>query len=166
MRKYIQNLLTDMKLHNRLLISYLIACLIPLIVTTSVIFQYATNSLERASMEFASLFNSQIVTNIDNFIDECGRVTKSVLVDNDVLSDFSSQKEFSIDEQISQRDYLKKIMLRLNISLSFPMVWKGCTMKWLTGKKSCCRKILLHNRRESSIMILSLLNQQILIWNR
>jgi len=103
----------NMRLHNRLLLSYLIACIVPLLVVSTIIYNFATRSLEESAMEFASIFNSQIVTNIDEFIDEYDRVTKSALVDNDVLSNISREKEMSISEQIDQRLYLQKIMMRL-----------------------------------------------------
>ena len=91
-----------MKLQNRLLLSYLFASMIPLMVVSIIIYDFAARSLEEASMEFASIFTSQIVTNIDEFIEEYDKVTKSVLVDNDVISGINSDNEISINEQINQ----------------------------------------------------------------
>lgn len=87
--------------------------MIPLIAVSAIIYDFSSSSLEEASMEFASIFTSQIVTSIDDFIDESDRLTKSVLVDNDVISGINISDQNTIDEQINQQLYLRKIMMRL-----------------------------------------------------
>lgn len=113
MRNQIKKLTKNIKLRNRLLISYIIVCLFPLMTVSVVIYNYAVDSMEESAMEFASVFNSQIVTSIDHFIEECDRVTKSVLVDNDVLVGIQKQDELTIAEQVNQQLYINRIMLRV-----------------------------------------------------
>lgn len=113
MGKNIKNMIRNMKLQNRLLICFLCACMIPLLVVSTIIYDFSARSLEEASMEFASIFTSQIVTNIDDFIEEYDRITKSVLVDNDVISNINIDKEFTVNEQVNQQLYLRKIMMRV-----------------------------------------------------
>ncbi|MGN6711203.1 MAG: sensor histidine kinase [Anaerocolumna jejuensis] len=78
-----------------------------------IIYDFSSKSLEETSMEFASIYNSQIVTNIDNLMDEYDRITKSFLVDNDIISDITNEKDVSINERINNQVYLRKIIMRL-----------------------------------------------------
>lgn len=103
----------NMKIATKLLVSYLFACVLPLVVVSAVIYKVASDSLEDTSLEFASVFSSQIVTDMDDFIDEYDRLTKSVLVDNDILIHLSQDQELPISERVNQQLYMRKIMLRL-----------------------------------------------------
>lgn len=58
----------NMKLRSKLLCSYLLTCLVPLLITTTIIYHFAVKNLEEESMELAVLYSSQIVSNIDNTI--------------------------------------------------------------------------------------------------
>ena len=80
-----KNPLKNMKIASKLMVSYLFACVIPLLVTSMIIYRVSANNLEDASLEFASIFSSQIVSDMDEFIEEYDRITKSVLVDNDII---------------------------------------------------------------------------------
>ena len=75
----------DMKIGKKLILSYLFACLVPLLAMSLIIYKVSAKNLEEASLEFASVFSSEIVTNIDDFIGEYDKLTKSVLVDNDTI---------------------------------------------------------------------------------
>lgn len=102
-----------MKISQKLMLSYLLACIIPLLAASFIIYKVSAKNLEEASLEFASVFSSQIVTNIDDFIEEYDRVTKSVLVDNDVIYSLADGSEASITERVNQQLALRRIMMRL-----------------------------------------------------
>lgn len=103
----------DMKIGNKLMLSYLLTCIIPLLAVSAIIYKVSAENLEEASLEFASVFNSQIVTNIDDFIEEYDRVTKSVLVDNDLIYSLEDSLNKTVSEQVSQQLDMRKIMMRL-----------------------------------------------------
>ena len=103
----------DMKIGKKLMMSYLLACLVPLLAMSLVIYKVSADNLEEASLEFASVFSSQIVANIDDFIAEYDKVTKSVLVDNDVIYELGDNREPSILDQVSRQLDMRKIMTRL-----------------------------------------------------
>lgn len=108
MRKFFSN----MKIHNKMMISFLVVCLIPVIAISTLIYNFSARSLEEASMEFASIFNSQIVSNLNNFIEEYDRITKSMLVDEQVIASMDTE-DASLFEQIDQQVYMRKVMMRL-----------------------------------------------------
>ena len=71
---------SNMRIHNKLMISFLSVCLVPLILVSSLLYRFSARSLDASAMEFASVFNSQISSSLNQFIKEYDRVTKSALV--------------------------------------------------------------------------------------
>ena len=67
---------------KRMMLSYLVACLIPLLSVSAVIYRVSARSLEESSMEFASAFSSQVASGIDEFMDNYDQLTKLVLLDS------------------------------------------------------------------------------------
>lgn len=114
MKKMI-NFWKNTKLRNKLLLSYLAACLIPLLFTTVFIFRFSVKNMEEESMELARLYSSQIVTNIDRFIDEYGRITKAFLVDNDMLADISEMEAPSVYEEVENRLQVRRLLMRVSL---------------------------------------------------
>lgn len=109
----IKKFFKNMKIGKKLMLSYLLACMIPLLAVSFIIYRVSAENLEEASLEFASIFSSQIVTNIDDFIEKYDRMTKSVLVDNDIIYNRADGSSTYISEQISQQLSLRRIMMRL-----------------------------------------------------
>ena len=108
-----KNPLKNMKIASKLMVSYLFACVIPLLVTSMIIYRVSANNLEDASLEFASIFSSQIVSDMDEFIEEYDRITKSVLVDNDIIMHLSNDENATVIDKMNEQLYMRKIMMRL-----------------------------------------------------
>jgi len=104
----------NLKLQNKLTAGYLIACLVPLFIVSLTIYYLAARSLEETSYEFASIYNSQIVTTIDDFVQEIDNITKSVLVDDDILGKLTSGKSASMNELIDNQLTMQKLLMRIN----------------------------------------------------
>lgn len=111
----IRNFIRNMKLRNKLLISYLMACLIPLMLTTSVIYGFSVKNLEEEAMELAHLYSSQIVTNIDRFTEEYDRITKLIVVDNEILSEINKKQDATISEQADMQLQVRRLLMRIAI---------------------------------------------------
>ena len=111
--KKIIHFLKNTKLQNKMLFSYLAACLVPLLFTTVFIFRFSVKNMEEESMELALLYSSQIVTNIDRSIDEYGRITKAFLVDNDMLADISKAEDSSVYEEVENRMQVRRLLMRV-----------------------------------------------------
>lgn len=96
-----------------MIFSYLLACVVPLVVTCLIIYRVSVKNLQETSLEFASVFSSQIVMNIDDFIEEYDKVTKTVLVDNDIIYELDNGGSPTVLERINQQLDLRRIMMRL-----------------------------------------------------
>ena len=104
----------NMKLQNKLAITYLLICLIPLIISSFVIYNYSVKSLEETSSEFAAIYNSQIVTNIDNFIRDYDNITKSILVDNDLIIRDRQGENAGMIDRVNRQTAVQKVLMRLH----------------------------------------------------
>lgn len=102
-----------MKIRKKLIISYLLACVIPLVVSCLIINRVSAKNLQDTSLELASIFSSQIVTNIDDFIEEYDRLTKTILIDNDIIYELDNDSNPTVYERINQQLDLRRIMMRL-----------------------------------------------------
>ncbi len=105
--------LKNMRFQYKLLIGYLLACVIPLLFVSAIIFQKSAEGLEDSSEEFASLYTSQIKTNLNEFIQEYDTVTKSVLVDNDLINSIGEEGSMPIDELIIQNVSVQRMLMRV-----------------------------------------------------
>jgi two-component system sensor histidine kinase YesM len=83
------------------------------VVTCLIIYRVSAKNLQDTSLEFASVFSSQIVMNIDNFIEEYDRVTKTVLVDNDIIYKLDNNDSSTVLERVNQELDMRRIMMRL-----------------------------------------------------
>ncbi|WP_438446086.1 sensor histidine kinase [Gorillibacterium sp. sgz5001074] len=104
-----------MKLHRRFMASYILVCILPLLIVSLIIYYQSADSLEEASQEFASLYTSQIETSIHDFINEYDRVTKSVLIDNDILSRLGNEESLSMEELIANKNTINRILMRMAV---------------------------------------------------
>ena len=113
MNKQRYHIFRNMKLRSKLLCSYLLTCLVPLLITTTIIYHFAVKNLEEESMELAVLYSSQIVSNIDNTVAEYDRITRSVLVDNEALAQVSRIRDLSISDRINDQLQVRKFLMRI-----------------------------------------------------
>ena len=113
MNKPKYHIFRNMKLRSKLLCSYLLTCLVPLLITTTIIYHFAVKNLEEESMELAVLYSSQIVSNIDNTVAEYDRITRSVLVDNEALAQVSQIRDRSISDRINDQLQVRKFLMRI-----------------------------------------------------
>ncbi|GAA4834682.1 sensor histidine kinase [Paenibacillus vulneris] len=106
-------MIRNMRFQNKLLAGYLLACVIPLLGVSAIIFHQSAAGLEDSSQEFASLYTSQIRTTLNEFIKEYDKVTKSVLVDNDLIYKIGQERSLPMDELIIQKVAVQRLLMRV-----------------------------------------------------
>ncbi len=112
MQKFVVRI-RSMKLQNKLMLGYVLVCVIPLLFVSAFIFQQSARGLEDSSEEFASLYTSQIRTTLNEFLKEYEEVTKSVLVDNDIIYSLGEARNLPFDELIDQRLAVQRLLMRV-----------------------------------------------------
>lgn len=107
--------LRHMKLQNKFVASYLLVCMIPVLIVSAVIYRWAASSLEDSALEFASLYTSQIEASLNEFIEEYDKITKSVLIDDDIISRLSQEDRMSMDELIAHKLTVERTLMRVAV---------------------------------------------------
>ncbi|MBQ8954253.1 MAG: sensor histidine kinase [Clostridia bacterium] len=98
-------------LFHHLMRRFLLVCLIPLLTLGAFLYLMSARALEQSCMELATIFNSQVLTNLDELIEEYDRVTKSILVDFDVIARLNEDGDIGM--QMEQQLDMRRLMLRL-----------------------------------------------------
>lgn len=102
----------NMKIRWKLVISYFVVCVIPLLMISTVIYQVSARMLEETALEFASVFSSQIVFSLNDFMDEYDSLTKLALMDSEMIENLDNT-ETSISHLVNQQLYIRRCMMRL-----------------------------------------------------
>ncbi|UKS26940.1 histidine kinase [Paenibacillus sp. HWE-109] len=105
--------LKNMKLQSKFMAGYLIACAFPLLVVSSIIYSQSAAGLEDSSQEFAALYTSQIENSLNELMKEYDKVTKSVLIDNDLISKVGDGPNLSMNEYILQKLSVQRVLMRV-----------------------------------------------------
>lgn len=100
------------KLRTRLLLSYFISCFVPLVIALILLGRYSEKRLEDSIREFTTVYNSQIIENVNSFIHDFDMITRSLLVDGELLEDLSRFDKLSTIEQVEYMQDAKKLMAR------------------------------------------------------
>lgn len=107
--------LRDMKLQTKLMASSLLACVIPFIIVSVIIYGQSAAGLEDSSQEFAALYTSQIETSLNDFMQEYDKVTKSVLVDNESIRQLGDEQKLTMDALSIQKLTMQKVLMRVAV---------------------------------------------------
>lgn len=110
----IKNALNSMKLHSKLMLSYFLVCLIPLLAVEIIFFSTARISLGDASNEFINMYTSQIATSINLFMQTFNRNATSVFVESNTLQYLRNDSISSMEEKINNKLALDTLLLRLS----------------------------------------------------
>lgn len=127
----IRQRIAGMKLRNKLLASYFVASVIPIVIISLTIFRLSANSIEEASKEFTSMYISQATTNLDDFVHRFDQSTRSVLVERDIMRILSSKPAEKMDELIQNKEVIQRFFSKT--LLVYPEM-KTITLVSSTGK--------------------------------
>jgi two-component system sensor histidine kinase YesM len=103
----------NMKLQHKLMGGYLLGCVIPVLVVSTIIYSQSVAGLEDSSQEFATLYTSQIENSLNEQMQEYDKITKSVLVDSDLITKLGETQQMSMDELILQKVTVQRALMRV-----------------------------------------------------
>lgn len=96
---------------EKLIVIFSLVSVIPLIISSLVLYHISARSLEASMEETTSIFSSQIVSDMNEFVRDYDSLTKSLLVNGDLISNLST--DIPISEQISNRLYYRHLITEL-----------------------------------------------------
>ncbi|UPK41184.1 sensor histidine kinase [Paenibacillus pabuli] len=108
-------MIKKLRFQNKLMLSYLLACIIPLLIVSAFIFHQSAKGLEESSQEFASLYTSQIKSSLNEFIKEYDKITKSVLVENELIYRLGEGSSIPMNEEVNQRVAVQQLLMRVSL---------------------------------------------------
>ncbi|MCG7381600.1 sensor histidine kinase [Paenibacillus sp. ACRRY] len=108
-------MIKKLRFQNKLMLSYLLACIIPLLIVSVFIFKQSAKGLEESSQEFASLYTSQIKSSLNEFIKEYDKITKSVLVENELIYRLGEGSSIPMNEEVNQRVAVQQLLMRVSL---------------------------------------------------
>ena len=101
-----------LRLRSKMIATYLVACMIPLLASSLILYWTSAETLETSTRELTRIFSSQFVTEIDGLINDYDQLTKVVLVDSDTLKELKRDSKSVIDE-VNRKLLMRKILMRL-----------------------------------------------------
>jgi len=104
----IRQRMNETRLRNKLVITYFVASIIPIIVISFTIYQFSAENVEDASQEFVSLYISQATTNLDNFLERHNQTTQSVLLERDIMSILGDKRADSMEDIIKNKRIIQR----------------------------------------------------------
>ncbi|OMF95418.1 hypothetical protein BK144_07450 [Paenibacillus sp. FSL R7-0273] len=102
-----------MKLRNKLIISYFVASVVPILLISLTIYQLSAKSVEDATSEFAAMYVSQATMNLDSFVERHDQSTKSVFLEEDIMEILSGPEPDNMDELINDRAAIQRFFARI-----------------------------------------------------
>ena len=96
---------------SKLILVFSLVSVIPLIVSSLVLYQVSTSSLEAAMEETTSIFSSQIASDMNGFVSDYDSLTKSLLVNDGLMDNLA--EDIPISKQIENKLYYREMVTKL-----------------------------------------------------
>ena len=127
-----------LRLRSKMIATYLVACMIPLLASSLILYWTSAETLETSTRELTRIFSSQIVTEIDGLINDYDQLTKVVLVDSDTLKELKRDSKSVIDE-VNRKLLMRKIQNIYALHLMYINLHLGmkCTKNTRVQESQC-----------------------------
>ena len=100
-----------LNLAAKLIVVFSLVSVIPLIISSFVLYRISAASLEESMEETTAVLNSQIVSDLNDFVEEYDSLTKSLLVDSTLISNLS--EDLPISERINNKLYYGHMVMEM-----------------------------------------------------
>lgn len=107
MRKFWDNLNITMKL----ILVFSLVSIVPLLIMCAVLYRISVVSLEEAMEETASIFSSQITSDMNGVIEDYDALTRSLLVNNNLMNNLDT--ELPISKRIENQQFYRETVLKM-----------------------------------------------------
>lgn len=107
MRKFWDNLNITMKL----ILVFSLVSIVPLLIMCSVLYRISVVSLEETMEETASIFSSQITSDMNGVIEDYDALTRSLLVNNNLMNNLDT--ELPISKRIENQQFYRETVLKM-----------------------------------------------------
>ena len=113
MKELIRKKIRYRKISTKMTVSFLAACIFPLVIAAVVVYTYSARQLHLSALEFAEVFTSQIIENLDSRYNEFDRTTKSILYDSDILNALTGSEDESISGRAEKNFQVRRLLMKV-----------------------------------------------------
>ena len=106
-----KNIWNNLNMASKLILVFSLVSVIPLIVSSLVLYQVSTSSLEAAMEETTSIFSSQIASDMNGYVSDYDSLTKSLLVNDGLMDNLA--EDIPISKQIENKLYYREMVTKL-----------------------------------------------------
>ena len=107
----IKKMWNDLNMATKLILIFSMVSVIPLLIISSVLYHISATSLEAATEETASIFSSQIASDMNGFINDYDALTKSLLVNEGFMDRLDTK--LPISQRIENRMFYREAVMKL-----------------------------------------------------
>ena len=101
----------NLNIATKLILVFSMVSVMPLLVMSFVLYHISANSLESTMEETASIFSSQIASDMNGFISDYDALTKSLLVNEGLMDRLDT--EIPISQRIENKLFYRELVMRL-----------------------------------------------------
>ena len=101
-------------LRGKLLVSYLLICLLPLLATVFIVSFHSARSLQKDTEQKALLYSTQVVQSIDSFTESYGNVTRMLAMDYDIIAELDQPTD-SMYDRMNRNTTVRRLLMRVTM---------------------------------------------------
>lgn len=107
----VKKIWNQLNMAAKLIFVFSLVSVIPLIISSFVLYRISVNSLEASMEETTSIFSSQIASDMNAFVGDYDSLTRSLLVNDELMENLAT--DIPISEQIENKLYYRQIIAKL-----------------------------------------------------
>ena len=107
----VKKIWNQLNMAAKLIFVFLLFSVIPLIISSFVLYRISVDSLEASMEETTSIFSSQIASDMNAFVGDYDSLTRSLLVNDELMENLATY--IPISEQIENKLYYRQIIAKL-----------------------------------------------------
>lgn len=109
--KKVKKIWNQLNMAVKLILVFSLVSVIPLIISSFVLYRISVKSLEASMEETTSIFSSQIASDMNAFVEDYDSLTRSLLVNDELMENLAT--DIPISEQIENKLYYRQIITKL-----------------------------------------------------
>ena len=107
----VKKIWNQLNMAAKLIFVFSLVSVIPLIISSFVLYRISVDSLEASMEETTSIFSSQIASDMNAFVGDYDSLTRSLLVNDELMENLAT--DIPISEQIENKLYYRQIIAKL-----------------------------------------------------
>ncbi|WP_127588305.1 cache domain-containing sensor histidine kinase [Paenibacillus koleovorans] len=110
---------TDLAFSLKLFTSFLVLCLLPMLIVTQIYYYLSKSDIHDNSADFIRLFTYQLQTTLNNYMTQIENTSRSIFSDPKTIDFLGNESAFTIIEKISHKLVINRMLSQYSDQLPF-----------------------------------------------